>query len=168
MNIDIVAVNVTVLALVFVPYILFLYVGQQDFRKINYEFKKEARKHALNIDIKGRWNLNAIGIDSHKQKLLFVQRRDEEIFVSLINLSVIQKCISNHHSEQLLVRGENEQVLQNIELELIQNNNDDKIILSLFNSDINMGQDYELKHAKKWTAIINNNLSINSNLRKVA
>lgn len=168
MNIEIIAVNIIVTALVFVPYMLFIYIGQQDFRKINNEFRKMASKHALKIDIKDRWNLNAIGIDSDQQKLLFVQRRDNEFFISLINLSGIQKCEVCHHSELLLVRGAKEQVLQTVELEFIQNNKEDKLILSLFNTEINMGQDYELKHAQKWNTIINNNLSLNPNLRKAA
>ncbi len=63
MDIAMFAVNVAVVSLVFVPYYLFIRLGQQEYRRINREFSGQVKQHNLRIDQMERWNLNALGID---------------------------------------------------------------------------------------------------------
>ena len=46
---------------------------------------KKGKKHALKIVFKHRWSLNDIGIVSKQQKLLFLQRKNEDFFVDPIS-----------------------------------------------------------------------------------
>lgn len=163
-----IAVNLAVVSIVFVPYFLLIYIGQREYRKIDNLFKKEAKKNDLKIEVKDRWNLNAIGIDSRQQKLLFVQRRNEEFFVQLVNLSNIKESKIFQYSKSININGVNELVLQKIDLELVPFNSDEKTIISLFDSDLTFDQDFEMKHAEKWNRLINSTLSVNPITRKVA
>lgn len=168
MNIEMLAVHIAVISLIFVPCLILVYCGRVEYRKINDLFKKEARKNGLSIDVKDRWNLNAIGIDHRKQKLLFIQRRNDELFVELISLCSIKQSQIRHHSLNTKINGVEEILLQKIELELIPLDGTDVILVSLFDSDLTFDQDYEMKHAEKWNRIINSNLSLNPITQKVA
>lgn len=163
-----IAVNLAVVSIIFVPYFLLIYLGQHEYRKIINLFTKEAYINGLRIDVKDRWNLNAIGIDSTTQKLLFVQRRNEEFYVEVIHLASIAHCDISHHIKDIKLNGFKEPVLQRIELELVPLDGSDRITINLFDSGYTFDQDYEMKHAEKWRRIINSNISTNLSKRKVA
>lgn len=160
--------NLAVISLVFVPYFFILYMGHREDRKLLLLFRKEAKRNGLNIILKDRWNLNVIGIDQKQQKILFVQRRDEGYYIKVINLCSIKNCELFHDSKYFKINGGKELILQKIDLVLQPFNSDEKLVISLYDSDRTFEQDYELKHAEKWQRIINNNLSINPITRKAA
>lgn len=168
MNIEMLAVNIAVISLIFVPYFILIYIGQLEYNKINKVFEEEANRRGLSIDTKDRWNLNAIGIDHKQQKLLFVQRRNEEFFVEVINLHSVRQCQISAHHHNSKINGVDELVLQKLDLELLALNSNDISIICLFNSELTFDQDYEMKHAENWNRIINSSLSLNPTIRKVA
>lgn len=162
------AVNVAVVSLVFVPYYIFIRLGQKEYRRINREFGNQKKKHNLKIDHLERWNLNAVGIDLQQQKLLFVQRRHEEIFVQVYDLSNVKTCIEASHSSPIEVNGILQNVLQTVDLELYPYSAEEKTIVNLFNSDFTYNEDFELKHAQQWRELINQCIISRPIFKKVA
>lgn len=168
MDIAMFAVNVAVVSLVFVPYYIFIRLGQQEYRKINKEFNVQKKRHNLKIDHMERWNLNAIGIDFTQQKLLFVQRRNEEIFAQVYDLSSIKMCQETSRHLSLRVDDVLQNILQTVDLELVHYNGEEKTVISLYNSDLTYNEDFELKHVQKWTELITRCISSRPIYKKVA
>ncbi len=168
MNLEIIAVNLAVVSIIFIPLFLLIYLGQSEYRKVDKQFKTEAKKFGLNITLKDRWNQNSIGIDIHQQKLLFVQKRNHECFVDLIDLNSITRCDFTQESDLIKINGEKEQVLQKIILELFNAQGVKKFSINLFDSENTIDQEYEVKHAEDWKQIINKNLTPSFNRSMVA
>lgn len=153
------AVNVAVVSFVFVPFFYLIYLGQQEYKKINKLFKEEASRLGLNIEVKDRWNQNALGIDTRQGRLLFVQKRHENFFVENIDLCSVVNCEISHQVENLKINGINEQVLQKISLDLIHFNGNIVASVCLFDYEYTLEQDFEMKHAEQWKKFINSNLA---------
>lgn len=168
MDLKMIAVNIAVVSLVFIPYFLLIVIGQREYRKINKRFQQEVKKLNLKIDQKDRWNQNAIGIDSSQQKLVLVQRRQEEFFVQVVDLSSVKKCEIAQEIKQVQINEENQSVLEKIDLELLTSFGEGKITVNLFSSEYTFDQEFELKHAEKWKAIIDSVLSAKTMYKKVA
>lgn len=152
------AVNVAVVSLIFVPYLFLIYLGQREYRKIDNIFKEEAIKLGLNIEVKDRWNQNAIGIDTKQRELLFVQKRNENYLVEHISLRSVAQCEIRHQVENLKNNGINEQVLQKVSLDFIHFDGS-AISVCLFDYEYTFEQDYEMKHAEQWKKTITDNLA---------
>lgn len=167
MNIEMLAVNIAVVSLVFVPYLIFLMFGQRESKKITSKFNEEARKHGLTITEKETWNLNVLGLDSANQKLLFVQRRDQELFVELIDLSAVKLCRLSNVSSDIIVHGKKDSLLQKLYLEFVQFSGLENQVC-LFDYEQNFTEDFEMKRAEKWNRLINNCLSLKPVFRKAA
>lgn len=162
------AVNVAVVSLVFVPYYLFIRLGQQEYRRINREFSGQVKQHNLKIDQMERWNLNALGIDFKQQKLLFVQRRNEKIFVQLYDLGSIKACRESFQNTTIQVNGANVTILQKVDLELIPYSGEAVTVINLFNNDMTYNEEFELDHARKWKELVNQCICARPAFKKVA
>lgn len=155
------AVNIAVVSFVFVPFFYLIYLGQREYKKVDNLFKEEAKRLDLHIEIKDRWNQNAIGIDAQQGKLLFVQKRLEEFYVENINLCSVVNCEISHHVETVRINGVNEPVLKKISLDLIHFNGNIVASICLFDYEYTFEQDHEMKHAEQWKKSISNSLAPN-------
>lgn len=163
-----VAVNIAVVSLVFIPYFLLIMIRKKESRKIEKRYKQEVKNLNLEPDHKDRWNQNLIGIDSKEWKLIFVQRRQKEIFVQVIDLLSIKKCEISQRAKLIFANGVNGSVLENIDLELTPHYGGDKILVNIFSSENTFDQKHELVHAENWKKIIESSLSASANYKKVA
>lgn len=168
MNLEMIAVNIAVVSLVFIPYVVFIIIGQKEARKISSRFKEEARRHSLNISEKENWNKNILGLDPSNQKLLFVQKHDEEFLVKLIDLSLVKASRLAVDSREMVINEKKENVLQKINLELLSINMQSNQEICLYDSELNFSQDFELRRAEKWNKLINSCLSSKPVFQKVA
>lgn len=154
-----IAVNIAVVSFVFIPYMILVMLGNRDYKKIDQNFHEEVRKNNLKIDFRDRWNLNAIGLDSHQEKLLLVQRRDHDFFIDLLDLKNFKTSSLLIQRKMIKINGQEELLLQKIDLELLHLNGEEKVLLSFFDHDFHYDQDYEIKHAEKWRDLINSLLN---------
>lgn len=168
MNLEMLVVNIAVVSIVFVPYLIFIIIGQKEARKLSSKFKEEAGRHNLKISERENWNQNILGLDVSKQKLLFVQRRNDEFLVELIDLSPVKLSRLAVDSKEAMVNEKKENVLQRIDLELINYNMQVKHMICLYDSELNFSQDFEMRRAEKWNKLINNCLSLKPVFQKVA
>lgn len=162
-----IAVNIAVVGLIFVPYLILIMTGRKEHNKINKIFEQEAKKLGLKISEKDQWNLNAIGVDLQQQKLLFVQRKEQDFKIELIDLSLVKTVELLHEEKASLTSGKPEVILLNINLKF-QQFSGEEISLSLYDSNFCMDQDHEMKHAEKWCNLVNNIVSTRPKIKKAA
>lgn len=159
MKIDILIVHFAVVAAVAVPYILFVLAAARQRKNLKSRFNSEALALNLKLDRVDRWNSNIIGIDKTRQKVVFVQRRREEIIVQVIDLKIIKSSVLLHETATVKIDKKKEEVLQKVELELFMYNGDIQTI-SFFDCDMTYYQDYEMKNAEKWNQIIKESIGL--------
>lgn len=167
MKIDIIFVHFAVVAAVAIPYILFILAAASQRKHLKLRFNKEAKDLDLKLDLVDRWNSNIIGIDKSRQKVLFVQRRREEIFAQVIDLKTVKGSLLLHQTGTVKIDEKKEEVLQKVELELSMYNGD-KQVISFFDCDMTYYEDYEMKNAGKWSEIIKSSLTLRPLLHSAA
>lgn len=159
MKIDIIFVHFAVVAAVAIPYFLFILAAARQRKHLKLKFNKEAKALDLELDQVDRWNSNIIGIDKTRQKVIFVQRRKEEISVQVIDLRAVKGSVLLHQTRTVQINKKKEEILQKVELELSMYNGD-KQIISFFDCDMTYYQDLEMKNAGKWNEIIKASISL--------
>lgn len=100
--------------------------------------------------------------------MLWVQKRDENYIVEVIDLSKVKKCILIPEYYRLRIKGKDEDLLHRINLEFYFVFEEKRIVLNLFDNEINYTQDLELKHAQKWLGIIKDQIEIQPLLKNTA
>lgn len=168
MKTEILIVDLVVTGMVFIPYFLFIFIAKQHYRQIDKMFRTEAENYNLTINVKDRWNQNAIGIDYQKNKLLFVQGRNEEMEVELIDLSVITATRILPVFKKVKKNHKLEDQLESITLEFSLLTSASPIYLQLFDYQFIDSEFYEMQYAEKWNKIISSVIVKASGLKRVA
>lgn len=150
MKLDILIVDLVLVALVVIPYLLFILMGRREITKLKESFLKEAEKHKLHIAEMDMWNKNVIGVDKARGKILFVQQRKAGFATELYDLKEVKACNLLQEVQTLKINRRDQDVLQRIELQLILFHGGIKTI-TLYNCDETYFQDYELRHAETWS-----------------
>jgi len=168
MNSEILIVNLVVTGFVFLPYILFIYIGQKQVLEIDQAFNNEIIKNNLKIDVYDRWNENKIGIDHKNKQLLFVQRRNEIISVEIFDLSTVTGTLITPYYNRIKVNREFENQLDKLIIELTNSDKNSVEHLILYDSDYLFSQSYEMRHAEKWNKLIGQVIQTSPRFRKIA
>lgn len=158
MKLDIIVVEVILVALVLAPYVVFTWAGYKKSRQLKRKFSEEAKKYNFQPNEIGTWNRNMAGLDSLSRSFLLVQDYLEEIEVIYLDFKMFRKCSIIKSYETIKIREKEEEVLQNIYLELLSHSGEFKIV-NLYDSNRTYEQDYEVKNAEKWNLLINSCLS---------
>lgn len=168
MKIDILFVDLAMLSLVFIPYIFLVLLGRGNSKKMKNFFLAEAQKLELKPDEIQTWNQNIIGVDKTRRKLLFVQKRFDQLAVQVVDLACIRdsKVLVRYSPQK--TNGQTVDVLQEASLELLGagGNLKDKIVL--YDANAVFSEDNELRHAEKWNRIIKELLKPETSMRPAA
>ena len=154
MKLDILIVDFAMVAAVFVPYLLFILIGQREERRLKNKFSEEVKKHHLKIEVKDNWNNNIIGLDKEKARILLVQKRKTAIVTELIDLREVRGCEILQEVQAVKIDQRAENVLQRLDLHLKLYNGSVQTV-NLYNCEETYAQDYEMQHAEKWSRTIN-------------
>lgn len=167
MKLDIIIVDLALVAAVFLPYFLFILIGQREERKLIHKFSEEAERNNLNIDEKDNWNNNIVGLDKSKAAMLLIQKRKAGIFTELINIREVMSCEIVKEVQTVRIEGRSEEILQRLELQLKLRNGRVQMI-NLYNCDETYSQDYELQHAERWKKAVNSLVAYRPTLNSAA
>lgn len=158
MKLDIIIVNLAIVALVVVPYMLFIILGWGEARKFKNKFREETTRHLGKADEVHSWNRIMTGLDKNLQKLVLVQAIDQGFRVEVIDLKVMRSCeIKTEYSTGVIDRVPST-ILKRIDLEF-SNISGEKFYLNLFDQNTTYQQDFELRNANKLFASVNGCLS---------
>lgn len=168
MKLDIILVDLVVVAMVVVPYLLFIKLGWDETQKLKQKFLEEVKKAGLDPVEIDSWNQNMIGLDMTKQKLILVQRQKGDFRVDLMDLKRVRTCGIKIKNAEIVMHKKPETILQRIDLEFSVVDHEEAMLLNLFDHDTTYTQDYELKHAEKWHFLINKCLSFRPTIHTAA
>lgn len=154
MKLDILIVDAVLIALVFLPYFLFILIGRREEKKLKNKFIEEALKCQLHIAESDSWNKTVIGLDKEKLKILLVQKRKTEIAVELIDLKNVRNSEVVQELQTVKIDTSNQKILERIDLQLNLYNNSSQFI-NFYNCAESYSQENEVVHAEKWSSKIN-------------
>ncbi|WP_156879191.1 hypothetical protein [Salinimicrobium xinjiangense] len=167
MKLDILIIDIALVALIVIPYILFILIGRREHNNLKNKFLNEAKYHQLRCEEVDTWNKNMMGLDKVRQKILLVQRRQTEFVTVLIELTEVKSCQILREVQTLKIDKRTEDILQRIHLQLILFNGSEKSV-SLYNCDDTYYQEYELLHAERWNSSINALISFRPTINSAA
>ena len=99
----------------------------------------------------------AIGLDTTKNMVYFLQKGEEKENLQFVDLATIKSCEINNISKSL---AKNEKTLDRLNLKLNAiDKNKPSIVLEFYNSDISFLPINEFDSIEKWNRIINNLLN---------
>lgn len=161
-------VSAILVLLVMLPFILLPLLTNSDRKKLDKKFHREEKNSDLHIGLKELWNQNFIGIDPTQKKLLFVQQNDEEFTVECVDLNTVLSC--KPHIEEISVKKDKktENLLTSVYLEFSFKNSEVKKSIKLFDDELHLSQDLEVKHANKWADLIKQQLNTQNALKRTA
>ncbi len=148
MKIELIVISVVLVMLVFLPFYLLPLIQLRGNKKFSRLFNQETDKHKLHIDIKESWNVNIAGIDITAQKLIVVQAL-EEPRIHYFDLKEVKNTELLLSTIPLIKNGKTENILQEVNLVFSFYTKEAKEALCLYNYDLNIYQDLEVKHAEK-------------------
>ncbi|MHA6279491.1 hypothetical protein ACXYMT_04855 [Salinimicrobium sp. CAU 1759] len=167
MKLDIILVDLALVAAVFVPYVLFILLGKKEERKLKNRFLKETKNHTLTFSEEDKWNNNLVGLDKGKARILIVQTRRLGLAVEFIDLKEVRSCEIFKEVQTIKTEVRSEDILQKLGLQLKLNSGEVKFV-ELYNCEETYVQDYELKHAEKWNKTINELIAFRPTLNSAA
>lgn len=167
MKLDILIVDLAMVAAVFLPYLLFIFIGRKEIRKLKSKFSEEAKKYQLRIEERKNWNNNIIGLDNEKSKILLVQKRRIGFASDLIDLKEVRSCALLKEVHTVKIEQRTEEILQRLDLQLKLFNGNFQTV-NLYNCEESCTQDYELRNAERWINIINRHIVFRSRIGSAA
>ncbi|APG60642.1 hypothetical protein [Christiangramia salexigens] len=148
MKLNMIAVSITVLLSVLIPYLLLLYYGKYDSRKLKKTFKLEARINALTFSKKEHWDLNYLGLDSIQEKLLFIQMIDKKPIVKLLDFKNLKSV--DLETIEMKTPGKHSRVfLEEVNIHFKYRNEPD-LMIQLFNRSRDYFESNEVQRAQSW------------------
>ncbi|MFO8148101.1 MAG: hypothetical protein R6U03_11990 [Gillisia sp.] len=168
MKLDFILVTAILVVLIFLPFVLLPLLRNGDRKKLTKKFREEEKNHNLNTQVKENWSQNYIGLDLSEKKLLFVQKSEENFIVEIINLKLVAACMPIIEEPEVQKEGKTGRLLRRVILEFSFKNSRFKKSITLFDYDIHFSQDLEKNHAGKWADLINQQLSMQSALKRTA
>ena len=156
MKTEMLLLDLTMVGLVFIPYLVLILVGRANTKNLKKAFLAEAKSGGFNFDETGKWNHNMIGLDRKQRKLLFVQNNSDGIVVKVADLSTVKENRLILERTPGKVSGKMADVLERISLELRNSNGHVQEVIRLYDVNAVYSQEYELKNAEHWNTLVRN------------
>lgn len=132
----------------FLPFILFPLLKLKKEKTLKNKFKEEAISLGLNMSFELAWNTNLAGIDILKREFLFVQHLNDQFLIQRVNLKKVHNIKLVVENKQVENQEKKNETLSRVTLEFYENNLAEPLSVTLFDSDQNFTQDFELKNSK--------------------
>jgi hypothetical protein len=158
MDTSFVIVCLILVALVFIPYLLFIASGKRENKKMKAKIKHVIANNNLNISTSENWGLRYLGIDTVQRKLVFLKSvvledMPSEDLVQLLDLDAIKSCNIVELRKPIKIGDRKEVILEKLDLEILLKNGA-HLILSFYHIDDEQMEDWELQRIEKWKATL--------------
>lgn len=148
MKIDFMFISIILVIISFLPFILFPLLKHKEEKKLRSKFKEVATSLGLNMSFELAWNTNLAGIDILKREFLFVQYLNDQFLTHRVTLKKVQNIKLVVENKQVENQNKKNETLSRVTLEFYENNLAEPLSVTLFDSDQNFMQDFELKNSK--------------------
>lgn len=148
MKLDIILVDLAIVALVVVPYVLFVVMSSSESKKLKKKFQEESSRHLGKIDELNSWNQIITGLDKSLRKLVLVQRIEDDFRIEVTDLKNVGTCELKTEYANVVINKVRCNILTRIDIEFTDISGV-KFYLNLYDNNISHRQDFELKNAQK-------------------
>ena len=149
MKIDFIIISGILVIISFLPFILLPILGMKDHKHLLHSFKETALTMGLNISYKLQWNTNIAGIDILKRQFLFIQKPENDLLISRVNLNEVNEVKLVIQNCEFKLQDKIMQTLSRIDLEFYTRNSNETVLVNIFDYDLNYTEDLEIKNAQK-------------------
>lgn len=136
------------------PFAWFVYIGKKASLKNKKAIKDLLKREHMKFNESEFWNHNFIGIDETTKTLMFVKLNAIENKVLKMDLNDVKSCQILKDTKEHKRDKKMESELQTLNLELLFDSKKPNIILSFYDIADNLSEDFEMKRAEKWKALI--------------
>ena len=169
MNTSIILISAIIAFCLFFPIYYFRKNGRSRTSKMEKLHLDEAAKHNLLLTEKENWGDSFIGIDPVQNAVLFIKTSLDANHATVIPLADIKHCNVIKKIKPIKTKGKTENLLERVALEFIYfSNTTPNITLEFYDSDGDYREDFEMKRAEKWSALIYTQLATLKKTAKVA
>lgn len=153
MDISFIIVCLIVAGCIFVPFLLFILVGQNETKKIKKKVKRSLDNNALNISQSEIWGNTYIGITTDQKIILFLKFSELHNEEQLIYLNNVKGCEIVEKRKAVKINDKRESILEKLDL-VVSLKTEKIVVLNFYDYNGNYREDFELKRIEKWKAIM--------------
>lgn len=165
---DIITISLIMVTCVFLPFFLLPIINYIEKHRLLLKFRREAANNQLSIKLQESWNQSILGIDPVHNKLLYVQKRNNNFSIEIIDLLQVKDSrllqITIPSSKYKKQGG----LLLRIDLQFIFLTDPCPKILNIYDSRLNLFKEMEFSHAENWNDLIHRFLPTTQFLQKTA
>ncbi|MFI0429829.1 hypothetical protein [Mariniflexile sp. HMF6888] len=158
MKTSLVIISTLLVLSVFLPFILFIYNGTKNAVSIKKQANVLIKNNGLVYNLKEVWRKNFIGISNDNKIITYIKfNSDKSSVINNINSNDIKQCniIKSYNN------GANKSLsLKSLGLEFIyKSSTRPNLIITFFNIDDDLNEDFELQRIEKWHVLIKKAIS---------
>lgn len=154
MDSSFIMVCLLVVGIVFIPFYLFGLAGKTEAKKNKTLFAWVISKHNLHISTNERWGNKFLGLDSVQGKLVYLEIMSSgTVEKQLLELERIATCRIVEQRKFIKVNSGKESLLEKLDMELSLKDGE-VVSLNFYDLERSFAEDYEMKRAEKWKAIV--------------
>lgn len=149
-------IDAIIIAIVILPFALFINGSKKRKRKLRKALQSEATQNnckLTKIEIDSNF---AIGVDEAEQKLFFYKETSDFAFAQVVDLKSIVSCKTTRENKRVKDKTKDYDVINKLQLSFTHRNLNDVTELMLYNNDDEMVLNNEIAIAEKWQDYINN------------
>ncbi|MDX1363601.1 MAG: hypothetical protein R3243_05265 [Arenibacter latericius] len=156
MNNSMIILSALLVLAVVIPFLILNSSGKGEAKTISNKIKEFAKDAHLSFDTKESWGNRFIGIDKSKKILVFASMKNGEVVINEVALGQVEKASIQMETKMVKTNSRKENVLQRLDVEITYFAHlDELLVLNFYTVEQIYGEDYELKRAEKWKALIN-------------
>lgn len=156
---SVIIISIILVASVFVPFFLFIYNGTKNTSNTKKQINALLEKNGLSYGLTEIWRKNFIGISKDHNMLTYINLKEKKPIINNIKLNDISQCniIKHQNNDLSKFRG-----LKSLQLELVfVNSRNPTVLLTFFNIDDDLSEDFEMPRIEKWQKLITNSITPN-------
>ncbi|WP_179318068.1 hypothetical protein [Winogradskyella helgolandensis] len=161
-------IDAIIIAIVILPFVLFINGSKKRKRKLRNALRYEAAQNNCELsEIEVHSNF-AIGLNTTGEKLFFYKETEVSAYAQVIDLKSIVSCKFIKESKRIKDKTKHYDVIDTIQLSFIHQNLKDVTNLVLYNNDDEMALNNELAIGQKWQDKISELLRVKVNTNTVS
>ena len=154
MSTGLIIIQTIIVAIVIMPFALFLIGNKKSISQLRKALQEEATKYNCKLhDVEVHGNF-AIGLDTTNQKLFFYRKNKSDVYSKVIDLTSVSSCKAIKETKRVKDKSKHYDVIEKISLAFFHKNQNDVLRIEFFNYNSMILND-ELVVANKWQDSLN-------------
>ncbi|REE27475.1 hypothetical protein DFQ09_101306 [Winogradskyella pacifica] len=149
-------IDAIIIAIVILPFALFINGSKKRKRKLRKALQSEATQNNCKLSKIEVDSNFAIGVDEAEEKLFFYKETSELAFAQVVDLKSLVSCKTIRENKRVKDKTKHYDVIDKLQLSFTHHNLKEPTELMLYNNDDEMVLNNEIAIAQKWEDYVNN------------